>query len=77
MLCGTEYASNLYMLAGYMMRVSEMNITLKLLLLLYLLLIIAVTIFGFAWTLTAIFAPRWVTNRALFVSTQNKLNRMK
>ncbi len=48
-----------------------MNIMLKLFLLVYLLLIIMVTIFGVACTLTAIFTPRWITQKALVKKHQN------
>ena len=59
------------------MGVSEMNIMIKLFLLAYLLLIIMVTIFGVARTLTAIFAPKWVTQKALVKKHQNNTKRMK
>ena len=54
-----------------MMRVNEMNITLKLFLVLYLLIMITVTIFGVVWTMAAIFKPKWVTKKALVTKHQN------
>jgi len=55
----------------------EMNITIKLFLLLYLLIMITVTIFGFVWTMAAIFRPKWATKRASVMKHQSNIKRMK